>query len=968
MNLEEKKYDAFISYRHKEIDQFVAVSLHKKLETFRLPEKVAKKAGCTKNRIERVFRDRDELPLASNLAEPITNALRNSEFLIVICTPELPKSQWCLREIETFIQFHGREKVFAVLAQGEPDEAFPDILRYVEVEETDAAGNRVLVKKEVEPLAADVRGADRREVRKKMDEEVVRLAAPMFGLSYDDLKQRHKEQRLKKIIRMSLMASAVCLLFGAVSTTMALRIQSQKNKIASQSDKIEEQYQDAMAENNLNQAENSMELLQEGDRMAAIQTAVNALPAGENADDTPYVAKAEYALANSLYSYENGYRTLPAYLLKQDAQISFVKISPDGNTMLVADIYGECTIWNVKEAEKMGTFSMEGQTYPLENQAQFLTDQEIAFINSAGIGVYDISAGKVTRTYDKTDVFAMELSKDRTCILVSAIDEVRILDTATLAEKFTYACPEGMDFSTAMMADEQEGVMVLAYEPNNDTTGPAHLLAFSLATFDLLQDYQVEYTDVSKIKIYHDHVLAVANEWLSGENVSMFTPRKGMVTCFSLTTGQEEWRYNDENSLLDVYADDAFSTEKIVFKTYSSVGTLSLKDGSKDYEYQYGDKIAAVGMTGENYLFTFTSAGIFHIINTEAYADFSREDRIICPFNRVETFLTGSDYNATYETGGTDVCIYQPVQGGNQKPINVTNRQITQVISNEDETRILVSGYSSDGGTNSAVLMDLETGKQIAEIPIGEFTVETGYLKDKKQFVVADYKKVRYFDSETGKEVSNVPLEGVRQMLPFSGDGRFLALEKGQQYCIYDVVSQKITVSMDQKDAMSELDKWALGNKASLYAIARKSSGNLEFYKADETTPYLEIPIKSACISYLNFDQDDGNLFVTYQDGKVEIYSTKDGSLIKTITGLEDLTLRIYSQKDLTILSGSVQSYVLDENYELTANVPYYQCYLPKKDSLITENMDELYMTPRYTLDMLLKEAKDLGITKTKSN
>ena len=42
MNLENMKYDAFISYRHCELDQFVAVTLHKELEAFRLPKSIQK--------------------------------------------------------------------------------------------------------------------------------------------------------------------------------------------------------------------------------------------------------------------------------------------------------------------------------------------------------------------------------------------------------------------------------------------------------------------------------------------------------------------------------------------------------------------------------------------------------------------------------------------------------------------------------------------------------------------------------------------------------------------------------------------------------------------------------------------------------------------------------------------------------------------------------------------------------------
>ena len=69
----ENKYDAFISYRHSELDKFVAVNLHRKLEAFKLPKGVKSPTG--KKKIERVFRDQDELPLASNLSDPITVAL-----------------------------------------------------------------------------------------------------------------------------------------------------------------------------------------------------------------------------------------------------------------------------------------------------------------------------------------------------------------------------------------------------------------------------------------------------------------------------------------------------------------------------------------------------------------------------------------------------------------------------------------------------------------------------------------------------------------------------------------------------------------------------------------------------------------------------------------------------------------------------------------------------------------------------
>ena len=105
MNNEITKYDAFISYRHTDLDIFVAEKIHKLLETYVAPKSVLKKSA--KRKINRVFRDKDELPTSSNLSDNIMEALSNSEYLIVICSPRTPESYWVRTEIETFIGIHG---------------------------------------------------------------------------------------------------------------------------------------------------------------------------------------------------------------------------------------------------------------------------------------------------------------------------------------------------------------------------------------------------------------------------------------------------------------------------------------------------------------------------------------------------------------------------------------------------------------------------------------------------------------------------------------------------------------------------------------------------------------------------------------------------------------------------------------------------------------------------------------------
>ena len=278
---EEKwQYDAFISYRHTQPDSFVAQTLHRCLESFKLPRSVVRQkgeesgGGQIKTRIHRVFRDREELPLVSNLADPITEALEHSEYLIVICSPRLNESIWCRKEIETFIQMHDREHVLAVLAEGEPETSFPEELLYREEEEHRPDGSVVYHKIPVEPLAADVRGRTRREMRRKIKSELLRLAAPMFDCNYDDLKQRHREQRMRRVILTSVSASVLCLLIGVVSAAAALKIQRQSRQIElnaqliyEQSELIEEQYEESRQRVTEAYAREALGYLEEGDRM-----------------------------------------------------------------------------------------------------------------------------------------------------------------------------------------------------------------------------------------------------------------------------------------------------------------------------------------------------------------------------------------------------------------------------------------------------------------------------------------------------------------------------------------------------------------------------------------------------------------------------------------------------------------------------------------------------------------------------
>ena len=114
------RYACFISYRHVPHDRHWAMRLMQRLEAFRTPKSLQKQGYP--DRLGIMFRDEDEIPASTDLTDQIQQALRHSELLVVICSPDTPQSLWVRREIELFQKLGKGDKVIPVLIAGEPGE------------------------------------------------------------------------------------------------------------------------------------------------------------------------------------------------------------------------------------------------------------------------------------------------------------------------------------------------------------------------------------------------------------------------------------------------------------------------------------------------------------------------------------------------------------------------------------------------------------------------------------------------------------------------------------------------------------------------------------------------------------------------------------------------------------------------------------------------------------------------------
>ena len=326
----ERKYKAFISYRHRPLDSEIAGKLHKRIERYVIPENLRREGadGRKEKKLGLVFRDLEELPIADDLDENIRIALDHSEFLIVICSPQTPGSEWVRREISYFLEHHSRDHLLSVLVDGEPGESFPDELTQVKDESGNVIGT-------VEPLAANIVADSARKRNRLFGTESLRIIAALLGCPYDLLYRREQRYKMQRLIISFAAAAAVAAIFIGM--------------LLDRNAKIREQLLLAKINESGMHAELSGIALRNGDYRGALENALDALPGRD--PQRPYVASAEKALASALYLYGHGGIMRYDQSIDRDTAIQTIAFSPDGSKLALSDAYGKICLYDANTGE-----------------------------------------------------------------------------------------------------------------------------------------------------------------------------------------------------------------------------------------------------------------------------------------------------------------------------------------------------------------------------------------------------------------------------------------------------------------------------------------------------------------------------------------------------------------------------------------------------------------------------------------
>lgn len=190
---------AFISYSHQDIK--IARWLQHKLEQYYIPNKIynmVHKENLPPNGshyLRPIFLDKTDLT-SGVLAEKLQANLDNSQYLIVLCSPNSAKSDWVSKEVQHFVETGRLDKIIPVIIDGVP---------YLDMQIAlgkNPMGEECMPKYLVDFTRRhpekELLGIDLKE--NGLESASIRIVSQMLGVKFDELWNRQGRQKRSRFV------------------------------------------------------------------------------------------------------------------------------------------------------------------------------------------------------------------------------------------------------------------------------------------------------------------------------------------------------------------------------------------------------------------------------------------------------------------------------------------------------------------------------------------------------------------------------------------------------------------------------------------------------------------------------------------------------------------------------------------------------------------------------------------------
>lgn len=157
-------------------------------------------------------------------------------------------------------------------------------------------------------------------------------------VDFDDLKQRHRERRIRQIVTGVSIGAAIVLAFSVLAIGSAIKISRQAAQLA---------YDKAVS-----LAEESEKLLEDDKRLEALSVAKEALTTSDGID-LPSTSQARYALVDALRVYDSAKYSKAVLEIDSGDTVCAMEFNQNPFEVIFLDKSGEVSVWKFSDYQKI---------------------------------------------------------------------------------------------------------------------------------------------------------------------------------------------------------------------------------------------------------------------------------------------------------------------------------------------------------------------------------------------------------------------------------------------------------------------------------------------------------------------------------------------------------------------------------------------------------------------------------------
>ncbi|MBO7074727.1 MAG: TIR domain-containing protein [Bacteroidales bacterium] len=843
-----KRYFAFISYKRE--DEEWAKWLQHKLEHYKLPSNLNGRSDLPKE-IRPIFRDKSDLA-GGVLAEEINDALENSQYLIVICSPHAAHSEWVSKEVKAFIDMGRSDKIIPFIiggtahAQNPEEECFPVTLREM-------------------PADQELLGVNINEMGR--DAAAVKVVAQMFGLKFDELWQRWEREQKRR--RNWIVAASVIgfLLMAGVAGWIWWQYREIKEKdwkmMENQSRFVSEKAQD---------------LIVKGDTYTAQRLLMKVLPDNVyNPSDRPCVSEAEAALRKA---WDENTAILPV------AGIITASFVPDSAQIITISIDDTLRIWNTSSGQIIrivtGFFTLGAYS------AVFNSDCSQLLISYSGgsMGIWDTSSGELLHTLGCHGEGINEaiFSPDETYIASAASLDSTVVIWNIATEQPTHVF-KGHTNTVNSIAYSHDGKYIAS--ASDDRTVRIWDVEKECCLYTLIghtgsvQDVAYSYdgtkivsSSMDKSIIIWDavtgHHLKTINGHDDSVNTVVFSPDNKQVVS---TSNDKTVRVWDVETGLPVKVLKGH-TAAIRFATYSS-------DGKRIISGSYDNSARLWNVEPHSLLYTlnalFVSSTTYYRNNRHIV--YEAGDKIcvldIMTGEILREFKINSRCPVAFSPDGKLIA-YSTFD----KRIGIYNTETDEIehISPQQESQIEMVSFSLDGKSMVSASTDVKiwnaiTGQLIHTLDVPPYIVRSSvFSPDGKLIVTAsDDNTVRTWDAKTGQPIH--VMKGHKSIVKhavFSPDGKLIASASwDKKIIIWDTY---LELPLHILEGHADYVNYVSFSHDGKYIASASSDNTIRIWDVLTGNHILTLYGHTLGVISVSFSPNDRNIVSVSDDGAIRIW------------------------------------------------------------------------------------------------